>query len=188
MAVLLWLGVGRVPLGLALMVLLLSWGFIGFITNNLARPMMPADWMVGLVSVPAALLGSGWITRTIARLIARYMPLMETSAKRHDALLGHVGEAIYAIDRNFGMVSVRDKTAGTMQVPCRLGADHESVAKGEAVLVVGYDAKDGMYTVIPYELTGELTGDLRRKLSEGSGDARTNALAAGNGNGKLRQL
>ena len=42
------------------------------------------------------------------------------------------------------------------------------------VLLVGYDAKQNMYTVIPYELGGN--------------GATSKALAAGNGNGKSRQL
>jgi hypothetical protein len=169
----LWLGVGRVPVGLVLMVLLFSWGFVGFITNNIVRPIMPSDWMVGLASLPLALLGSMLTTRTVTRLVATYMPLTETSAKRHEALLGHVGEAMYAIDRSFGMASVRDKTAGTMQVPCRVGDDREPIAKGSPVLLVSYDATDKMYTVIPYEL---------------GGDGARKALAAGNVNGKARQI
>lgn len=170
----LWLGVGRVPVGLVLMVLLFSWGFVGFITNNILRPVMPREWMVALISLPLALFGSAMATRTVTGLIAKYMPLTETSARRHEALLGLVGEAMYAIDRNFGMASVRDKTAGMMQVPCRVGSDRETIAKGSSVLLVSYDASDRMYTVIPYELGGD--------------GVRNRALAAGNVNGKARQI
>ena len=97
----------------------------------------------------------------------------ETSVKRRDQLLGAVGEAIFAIDQTFGMASVRDKGSGMFHVRCRVSADHEPLAKGSAVLLVDYDAKDGLYTVIPYEL---------------GGDARDKALTAGNGNGKARTL
>jgi membrane protein implicated in regulation of membrane protease activity len=170
----LWLGVGRVPVGLVLMVLLFTWGIVGFITNNVLRPVMPRDWMVAFVSLPLALFGSAMATRTVTGLIAKYMPLTETSAKRHEALLGQVGEAMYAIDHTFGMASVRDKTAGVMQVPCRVGSDYEMIAKGSSVLLVSYDASDKMYTVIPYELGGD--------------DVRHRALAAGNVNGKARHI
>ena len=71
------------------------------------------------------------------------------------------------------MASVRDKTAGTMQVPCRVGDDREPIVKGSPVLLVSYDATDKMYTVIPYEL---------------GGDGARKALAAGNVNGKARQI
>jgi hypothetical protein len=159
-------------MGLVLMVLLLSWGAIGFMTNNVVRPLVRADWMVSLASLPLALFGSMATTRTVTRVVGKYMPISETSVKRRDQLLGAVGEAIFAIDQNFGMASVRDKGSGMFHVRCRMSADHEPVAKGSAVLLVGYDAKDGLYTVIPYELGGD----------------GAKALAAGNGNGKARTL
>ncbi len=174
MALLMWLGVGRVPLGLVLMVLLLTWGAVGFMANNIARPLLPAEWMVGFISLPVALLGSMTITRSVTRLVGKYMPMTETSAKRRDAVLGQVGEAIYAIDDRFGLVSLRDKAHGVSQVPCRTGADCAPIAKGSAVLLVGYDANDRIFTVIPYELGGD--------------SATRKALTAGNGNGKQRPL
>jgi len=169
-ALMTWLGVGRVPVGLVLMVLLLSWGFIGFITNQLTRPVVPADWMVGLISLPVALFGSGFVTRNVTRFIATYMPLTETSARSRAALIGQVGEAMYEIDRNFGMASVRVHT-GVFHVPCRVGQDGAPIVKGAPVMLVAYDHERGLFTVIPYELGG----DSQR------------AIAAGNGNGKARQ-
>jgi hypothetical protein len=150
--VMLWLGVGRVPVGLVLMILLLTWGAIGFLTNNLTRPLAPADWMTALASLPLAFFGSLWITRGTTRLIGRYMPLTETSARKRKELLGSVGEAIYTIDDKFGLVSLRNGHSGVFQVPCRVGVDRAIIAKGEKVLLVGYDETDGLFTVIPYEL------------------------------------
>src|SRR5690554_5847451 len=47
------LGVGRVPLSLVLMVLVLTWGLIGTIVNRLLWPVLPGEWMLPLASVPA---------------------------------------------------------------------------------------------------------------------------------------
>src|SRR5688572_8911989 len=56
-----WLGVGRVPLSILLMVLFLTFGSIGFVTNQLAREWM-SEHLVWLVSLPVAFVGSFAVT------------------------------------------------------------------------------------------------------------------------------
>jgi hypothetical protein len=96
---------------------------------------------------------------------------METSARGHAAMIGQIGEAMYQIDQNFGMASVRDRT-GITQLPCRVGVDAKPIPKGSPVMLVGYDHAKGLFTVVPYELGGEAQP----------------TLVAGKGNGKARQL
>ena len=56
MAALGWLGVGRIPLSLVLMVLLLTWGGIGFAVNQIARPLAHPPALAALVFHPRRLL------------------------------------------------------------------------------------------------------------------------------------
>jgi membrane protein implicated in regulation of membrane protease activity len=152
LAVLSWLGVGRVPLSIVLVVMLLFWGSIGFVTNVLARSNVGESWRTALVSLPAAALGTLLLTRCVVLAMGRWVPLNETSAKRRHAILGSVGEAIYDIDAKFGMVIVREEGGGNLfQVPCRVNDGAAAIPKGSRVKLVAYGGSEAVFYVVPYE-------------------------------------
>ena len=131
--VLSWLGLGRVPLSLMAMSLLLFWGIVGFAVNTAMRPRLEAWGLAALlpfVSVPAALLGSALLTALFARVVGRWFPLAETYAQRKQELLGLEGEALYPIDQKFGMAFVRDSRGEVFQLPCRRPAVRGQAAPG----------------------------------------------------------
>ncbi|HEY8747461.1 MAG TPA: hypothetical protein VIM11_05790, partial [Tepidisphaeraceae bacterium] len=142
LAVLNWMGVGRVPVSIVLMVLLLTWGVAGFLSNAALQERGQA---AALISIPVALILSVLITHTVSAAIGRYLPLYETSARRRHALLGLVGEAMLPIDERFGMVSVRDATGDLYQVACRAQAGSQVIAKGSKVQLVSYNAKESLF-------------------------------------------
>lgn len=139
-----WLGVGRVPLSIVLMVLLLTWGVVGFITN---AALQRSGAAATIISVPVAAVVSLAVTRLVAMFIARYLPLYETTARRRHELLGSIGEAILPIDRKFGMASVRDQTGDLYQVACRAEEDADPIPKGTRVQLISYNAKQGLFYV-----------------------------------------
>lgn len=142
-----WLGVGRVPLSLLLMVWLTSWGVIGFLINALAYPaLQDRSYLPGL-SLPAAAVGSLLFTSVFARLMARWVPLSETYARRRHELLGLVGEAIYPINDSFGLVSVRDDRGVLFQIPCRVFRAGPPIDKGSRVRLVAYNGKQRLFYV-----------------------------------------
>jgi membrane protein implicated in regulation of membrane protease activity len=141
-----WLGVGRVPVSLVLMVLLLTWGVAGFLTN---AALQERGVMAAMFSIPVAAIASLLVTHTVTALIAKYLPLYETTAQRRHALLGSVGEAMYPIDEKFGMVSVREASGDLYQVACRSAGD--PIAKGSKVKLVSYSAKESLFYVTPHD-------------------------------------
>jgi ABC-type nickel/cobalt efflux system permease component RcnA len=142
LAVMSWLGVGKVPLSIVLMVFLLTWGTAGLLCNLL---LASRGATAAAVSVPMALMAAVLVTHWISWFIGRYLPLYETTAKRRHALLGATGEAILPIDSRFGMASIRDDTGDLYQVPCR--ADGPAIPKGSTVKLVSYNAKQGIFYV-----------------------------------------
>ena len=142
LAVVSWLGVGKVPLSIVLMVFLLTWGGAGLLCNLLLAHRGAA---AAAVSVPMALMAAVLVTHWVSWFIGRFLPLYETTAKRRHALLGAVGTAIFQIDQRFGMASVRDDTGDLYQVPCR--TDGQPVPKGSTVKLVSYNAKQGIFYV-----------------------------------------
>jgi hypothetical protein len=148
MAALQWLGVGKVPVSILLMVLLLVWGSVGFVLNVVLRERVAQEWMAAYVSVPGALLAALIVTRLVVRVMAKWLPMYETTARRRHELLGCVGEAMFAINDRFGMASVRDDLGELYQVPCRVGTAEPPIAKGRHVRLVGYNGKQGIFRVV----------------------------------------
>jgi membrane protein implicated in regulation of membrane protease activity len=144
MSVVTWLGFGRVPVSIVLMVLMLTWGPAGFIAN---AALESKGASAAFISIPVAAVISILTTRLVVVFIVRYLPLYETTARRKHALLGCDGEAIFAIDHKFGMVSVRDDTGELFQVACRVEEQSEPIAKGANVRLVAYNAKQGLFYV-----------------------------------------
>jgi hypothetical protein len=140
-----WLGVGRVPLSLIAVVLLLTWGAAGFVANAIMRPQV--DWDAARVSLPAALIFALFVTRSVVLLMGRFVPLNETYARRRAELVGHVGEALYGIDERFGLAAVRDDRGDLHQVTCRLAPGLEPIARGTRVKLVAYRANEGVFFV-----------------------------------------
>jgi len=145
-----WLGVGKVPVSIVLMVLLLTWGVVGFIAN---AAMEERGAAAALISIPIAAVVSILATHLVATMIARYLPLYETTARRKHALLGAVGEAIFPIDHKFGMVSVRDDMGDLYQIACRVEEPGEPIPKGAKVQLVAYNAKQGLFFVTRSQIT-----------------------------------
>jgi membrane protein implicated in regulation of membrane protease activity len=143
------------------MILVLTWGMIGFCANQ-AMISWPID-RLALVSIPLAFIGSLLITRVATSLVARFLPTNETYARRRHELLGSIGEAMYPIDTKFGMIHGKDDRGETFQVPCRLESDQPTIPKGTRVQLVGYNAKEQMFFVVPAtESTDSAQTPLRR--------------------------
>jgi hypothetical protein len=145
-AALSWLGVGKVPLSILLMVWMLSWGPIGFVTNQLMQPHVAQEWMAALYSIPASLGGSVVITRGLVRAMAKYVPLNETYARRRHELLGMTAEAIYRVDESSGVCSLRDEHGNLHQIACRVELG-QPIPKGAKVKLVGFNAEKSIYYV-----------------------------------------
>ena len=152
MAALGWLGVGRIPLSLVLMVLLLTWGGIGFAVNQLARPFAHPPALAALASIPAAFFGAMLCTRGVSRFVGAYLPTNETYAKKRAELLGSFGSAVFDISQTFGVASVRDDRGNRHQVNCRVAPGRPALPKGSRLILVGYDPQTQFYQVVPDDL------------------------------------
>ena len=154
-AALAFLGVGRVPLSVLLMVLLMTWGATGFVVNQIAAMRLGGGAGVAMVSIPIAALAALALTRMLVRAIDRWLPLNETTARRRHELLGRAGEAIFPIGAQFGLAAVRDDRGELYQVPCRLDPETDApLPKGSRVRLVAYSAKNKSFFVTASEPGG----------------------------------
>jgi hypothetical protein len=146
-----FIGVGKAPLSVLVLMLLISWSVIGFVTNQLVYAVWPAEWLPPLLSLPLAFFGSLLATSGLARLLGRWMPSTETYVHAKDQLVGRKGQAIYAIDEKFGLVSVRNVEGDLFQVPGRTAAGAAKIEAGAEVVLFDYDAERGLFSVAPFD-------------------------------------
>jgi membrane protein implicated in regulation of membrane protease activity len=145
-----WIGVGRVPLSILLMVMMLAWGAAGFLANQLLRDAI-GEAQLALASIPIALTVSLLVTRIVVGSIERWLPLDESTARRRHDLLGLNGVAMYDISDRFGMLSVRDDRGELYQVPCRVAVGNPPLAKNAHAVLVSFNARERLYHVISAE-------------------------------------
>jgi membrane protein implicated in regulation of membrane protease activity len=145
------LGVGKVPVSLALMILLMSWGLVGFALNALFVQWIGATGFVTVISLPLTLVISLTLTGLCAAAIAKIIPSDEGTRERRQDLVGKPGEAMFEITASFGMAKVRGNAGDFYQVPCRTVAGKPPIAKGTRIVLFDYDRQDNVFTVAPFD-------------------------------------
>lgn len=148
MNVLAFVGVGKAPLLVVLLILFSSIGLIGWVLNGLAQGLVGA-WMgwAFIVVWPAAL-GFGILTSARAALfIGRMLPPLNTTARPAQAYVGRVGTVISPmVDEKYGQVHLRNTDQSLMSV-FAVAAPGETYKRGDKVALVAYDAQRKIYTV-----------------------------------------
>jgi membrane protein implicated in regulation of membrane protease activity len=151
---LVFLGVGKVPLSIALMTFLALFGLIGFTSNCILRPVLRFPIIFFWISFAAAFIASGLLTNTLSRSLSRLLPTTETYVIGKSDLVGRIGKATTKIDDSYGACLVKDDSGTVHQLGCRTKPP-EVIELGMAVLVVYYDSVQKYYQVTkaPDELT-----------------------------------
>lgn len=131
-----WLGAGRVPLMVVLVILLTAFGLLGLKAQAVAQMVRGAPLSAFLVA-PAAFLLALPITRFAARLVGRLLPSVETAALPRDALVGRrasitVGRAAAGSP---AQARVRDPLGGIHHVMVEPEASEGALAEGAEILL-----------------------------------------------------
>ncbi len=150
MALLAYLGVGKAPLMVVLLILFDAIGLLGWLLNGLAASLFGR--YVGIVFAgvfPLALIAGGMMTSRLARLFGQLLPPISTTATRAQAFVGQRGTVISPfVDETYGMVHLRDAGGTLITV---FAVAHPSVddpiRRGEEVLLLSYDPDQKRYLV-----------------------------------------
>jgi hypothetical protein len=132
-----WINVGRLPLLMLIVVFLFSFGMTGLIGQRIVTAVLgvPAPW---LLAVPAALMVALPFTRLFGRVLARIMPMDETSAVSRESLVGRVA-VIVTGDARTGSAAqgrVRDAHGQAHYVMVEPDNAHDVFMEGGSVLIV----------------------------------------------------
>lgn len=148
-----WLGVGRVPLLMLLVIFLALFGLVGLAIQQTAAAWAGAPLSPWLAA-PAALAASLPLTGIGARGLARIMPQDETSAVSLDSLIGKRGTITIGTARRGSpaQARVRDAYGQPHYVMVEPHEEGHPITEGETVLLVrreghiftGLGAADGI--------------------------------------------
>jgi membrane protein implicated in regulation of membrane protease activity len=147
LALLAYLGVGKVPLTVLLILLTGAIGLLGWIFNSLVQTVFGGYPGIFFAAVlPVSLVASGVLTARVARVIGNALPPISTTATRSEALVGIQGTVISPfVDARYGMVHVRDR-GGTL-ISVFATCEGEPIRRGEKVVLVRYDLTARTYAV-----------------------------------------
>jgi hypothetical protein len=141
-----FLGIGRVPLSIILISFCFLWGFSGFASNTLLKPVLPPALFVW-ASIAVAFVASTSLTRLLAHGIAKIMPATETYAVSLDQLVGKWGEAVTTIDETFGQAQVHDDAGVLHTVQCTIRSGEAAIQRGTQVILLFFDKTKGSFLV-----------------------------------------
>ena len=132
-----WLGVGRIPLLMVMVVLLALFGIVGITIQQLAAALLGAP-LSAWIAAPAAFVAALPLTGFSARGLARILPGDETTAVSLDDLVGRRGTITVGTARRGcpARASVRDRHGQTHYVMVEPTDDRQSVGEGGSVLLV----------------------------------------------------
>lgn len=132
-----WLHVGKVPLLVLLVVLLIAFGLIGLILNAIVYSVL-GHYPYHALSVTIALLGALPVVRISGAAIARIIPKDETSAVLLETLVGHVAVVVNGTARPNYPAEARVKSGQdqTFYVRVEPEAGGAVLNTGESVLLI----------------------------------------------------
>lgn len=143
-----FIGIGKAPLMVVMLIVLMTTGLLGWIVNGIAAGLLGFfPGLLLLVTFLVSLAGGSLITSRVSRLIGRALPPVSTTATRAQALVGRPGTVISPfVDERYGMIHLRDD-GGTLISVFATTEDEQPIAGGDPVILLSYDAAQRRYLV-----------------------------------------
>lgn len=143
-----FIGIGKAPLMVVILIVLMTTGLLGWILNGVAVGILgffPGLLLLGTFFV--SLVAGSLVTSRVARLIGRALPPVSTTATRAQGLVGKPGTVISPfVDERYGMVHLRDD-GGTLISVFAITEDEQPIPRGQDVILLSYDAAKRLYLV-----------------------------------------
>jgi membrane protein implicated in regulation of membrane protease activity len=149
LSLLAFLGVGKAPLLVVLLILFGTLGILGWSANALVAAIFgnyPA-FMLAFTG-PLALLVAATFTSRMARWIGKALPPLSTTASLAESLVGRMGTVTSPfVDEKYGLIHLRD-SGGTLISVFAISAGGETLKRGESIVLVSYQAARKCYVAM----------------------------------------
>jgi membrane protein implicated in regulation of membrane protease activity len=143
-----FIGFGKAPLMVVLLILFFSIGLLGWFANGVILGIFgifPSLLILvsGLLSMAIGI----FITSRLTLLIGRALPPISSTATKAQAMVGMNGIVTSPfVDEKYGMVRLRDQ-GGTQISLFAITEDEEPIPRGETVILVAYDTSQKRFIV-----------------------------------------
>jgi len=153
--VLSFLGVGKVPISMILVPLMMAWGIVGCVCNHIIiHSIKPPHWpfMLGSIIIAATV---GVVTaKLFAGAISIILPTAERSATSKKELIGKTAKVTSGqVTRGFGRARLRDDYGNNITVYCKIPYGKRAPIKGDEVILLDYDEEDGKFEVEKFDVS-----------------------------------
>jgi hypothetical protein len=149
LSLLAFIGVGKAPLMVVLLILFFAMGSIGWVLNGIATrffSIYPALCFVGVL--PGAIGAGAMVSSRAARAIGRALPPVSTTAMRAQEMVGMRGVVVSPyVDERYGQIRLRTP-GGTLITVFGVTSAPEPIHRGEPVVLVSYNESTKMYHVV----------------------------------------
>jgi membrane protein implicated in regulation of membrane protease activity len=144
-----YLGAGRAPLMIILLILLGSVGLLGWIFNGIVHGVLGVfPGVAMLLTVPASLVCGAVISARLSRLIGQVLPPLSTTATSEHAMVGRRAVVVSPwVDQRSGQVRLRNPGGTLINVFATTGSA-ETIRRGEEVILMEWDQKNRVYHVV----------------------------------------
>ncbi len=148
-----FLGVGQAPLTMVLLILLGTFGFLGWFLNSLIVSNLSFYPPLAILPIfGVALFGGGLTASRTARFIGRAVPALSTTATSMKNLVSRQGRVVSAqVDQQYGQVKVRDKGGTLITVFAVVDSGESPIERDTEVFLVEYNKAKKVFFVVPAE-------------------------------------
>ena len=156
------LGIGKVPIMLVFSIFCLIWGVTGVAGNQVFSKVLRVPWLYVWPATLCAFLVAYFTTGALSQWISRLMPEVESYGTDEQLLVGRTAQAAYELSAKSGSAFLLDDQQNRVQVRCRTH-DGLAIPRGAEVLLLEYDAKSRIFTVVQLQREIPLTSNPRQQ-------------------------
>lgn len=159
------LGIGKAPIMLVFSIFCLIWGATGVVGNQVFFRILRLPGLYVWPSMLCAFLAAYFTTGGLSQWISHLMPDTETYGTDEELLVGRTAQAAYELSAKAGSAFLLDDQQNRVQVRCRTH-DGAIIPRGAEVLLLEYDAKSRIFTVVRFERETPSAGSPRQQTEQ----------------------
>lgn len=143
-----FIGFGKTPVMVVLLLLFFSIGLLGWVLNLMVTSVFGFfSGLMLLLTGALSVVAGVFITSRVTRVLGRMLPPISSTATKAQAMVGMQAVVISPfVDKQYGMIHLRD-TGGTLISLFAVCEDEKPITRGETVLLLSYDAATRRYLV-----------------------------------------
>ena len=153
--VLSFLGVGKVPITMILVPLLMAWGIAGYVCNHIiTHTLKPPHWPFMLGSIIVAATAGVLTAKLFAGAISIILPTAERSATSKKELIGKTARVTSGqVTKSFGRARLRDDYGNSITIYCKIPHGKRTPRKSDEVILLDYDEEDRKFEVEKFDVS-----------------------------------